>query len=114
MRNSRITTRPAALAAAVVIAFGAASAVGAAQLGEAPLSLAQLSPATALRSGENIDGMVPFTQPVHIEVALKMRDRAGLDSYIASAANAARVTGVRPMLSTDEVLQRHAPTDDQV
>jgi len=109
MRNSRITTRPAVLAAAVVMAFGAASAVGAASL-----SPAQLSPATALRSGENIDGMVPFTQPVHIEVALKMRDRAGLDSYIASAANAERVTGVRPMLSTDEVMQRHAPTDDQV
>ncbi|MBA8888767.1 xanthomonalisin [Dokdonella fugitiva] len=109
MRNSRITTRPAVLAAAVVMAFGAASAVGAASL-----SPAQLSPATALRSGENIDGMVPFTQPVHIEVALKMRDRAGLDSYIASAANAQRITGVRPMLSTDEVMQRHAPTDDQV
>jgi len=109
MRNSRITTRPAVLAAAVVMAFGAASAVGAASL-----SPAQLSPATALRSGENIDGMVPFTQPVHIEVALKMRDRAGLDSYIASAATAERVTGVRPMLSTDEVMQRHAPTDDQV
>ncbi|MBA8885207.1 pre-peptidase C-terminal domain-containing protein [Dokdonella fugitiva] len=112
MRNSRITTRPAALAVAVVMAFGT-SAVGAASLGEAQLS-AQLSPATSLRAGENIDGMVPFTQPVHIEVALKMRDRAGLDSYIASAATAQRLTGVRPTLSTADVLQRHAPTEDQV
>ncbi|HEU4662649.1 MAG TPA: protease pro-enzyme activation domain-containing protein, partial [Dokdonella sp.] len=109
MRNSRITTRPAALAVAVVLAFGTASAVGA-----ATLKPAQLAPATTLRSGENIDGMVPFTQPIHIEVALRMRDRAGLDRYIASAAKAERVTGVRPTLSSDEVLQRHAPTDEQV
>ena len=42
--------------------------------------------ATQLREGDVIDGMVPFTQPIHIELALKLRNKAALDSFIQSAS----------------------------
>jgi subtilase family serine protease len=111
MRNSRNITQRAALAAAVVMAFAGTSAVGAAGVGNA--RFAEVASATALRSGDAINGMVAFTQPVHIEVALKMRDRAGLDSFIESASAAQKTLGVRPMLSSEDFMARHAPTEDQ-
>jgi len=111
MRNSRNMTRPAALAAAVVIAIGGITTAGAASLSAS--RFAEVGQATALRSGDAINGMVSFTQPIHIEVALKMRDRAGLDAFIESAHAAQKSTGMRPMLSTDDFMARHAPSEDQ-
>ena len=114
MRNSRNMTRPATLAAALVIAIGGITAAGAAtRAGAGVARFAEVGQATALRSGDAINGMVSFAQPVHIEVALKMRDRAGLDAFIESAHAAQKLTGERPMLSTDDVMARHAPTQEQ-
>ena len=81
MRNSRNMTRPATLAAAVVIAIGGISAAGAATRSGTVSRYTEVGQATALRSGDAINGMVSFAQPIHIEVALKMRDRAGLELH---------------------------------
>ena len=115
MRNSRNIMQPAALAAAVVMAIGGITAASAASLGggRTIARFAQVGEATALRSGDAVNGMVPFTQPIHIEVALKMRDRAGLDAFIESAHSAQKLTGERPMLSTDDFMVRHAPSEEQ-
>jgi len=54
-----------------------------------------------------------MTQPIHIEIALKMRDREGLDAFIENnASNQAR--GVAPQLMTPaQFLANHAPTQAQ-
>ena len=111
MRNSRNMTRPATLAAAVVIAIGGITTAGAASFSAS--RFAEVGQATALRSGDAINGMVSFNQSIHIEVALKMRDRAGLDAFIESATTTQKLTGERPMLSTDAFMASHAPTEDQ-
>ena len=55
MRNSRNMTRPATLAAAVVIAIGGITTAGAASLSAS--RFAEVGQATALRSGDAINGM---------------------------------------------------------
>jgi len=95
------------LAASAIVALGGAVVANA-----GPAAVAEVARATALQSGEVINGMVPFTQPVHITVALKMRDRAGLDSFV-EAAHRFNATGVASAMSSDEFITRHAPTEDQ-
>ena len=112
MRNSRNSMRTAMLASAVALAIGGASA-GAATTAR-NVGLAQVGAATTLRSGELLNGMVPFTQPIHVQVALRLRNRAQLDQFIATAPIAAKTTGVRPELSREQFMADHAPTEDQV
>jgi subtilase family serine protease len=58
-------------------------------------------------------GALPMTQPIHIEVALKMRDRTGLDAFIANNAKN-QVNGAAPQLMTSaQFLATHAPTQLQ-
>ena len=112
MRNSRTILRPAALTAAIVMASGGATA-DAATINR-NVALAQVGQATALRNGEALKGMVPFTQAVHVQLVLKLRNRDQLDSFVATAPIAARTTGVRPELSREQFMADHAPTSDQV
>lgn len=66
-------------------------------------------PTTLLR-GDAMAGTLSMSQPLHIVVALKLRDRAGLDSFIANAASA-RANGT-PMasMSPERFMADHAPT----
>ena len=112
MRNSRTILRQAALTAAIVMAFGGATA-DAATINR-NVALAQVGQATALRGSEALKGMVPFTQPVHVQLVLKLRNRDQLDSFVATAPIAAKTTGVRPELSREQFMADHAPTGDQV
>ncbi len=101
------------LAAAAFVAFSGIAAQAAQPVSRTGnTALASVAPATTLRAGDFIDGMLPFTQPMHIEVALRLRDRAGLDQYIASASQA-RALGIPADMSSDEFLANHAPTQDQ-
>jgi hypothetical protein len=113
MRNSRIILQPAALAAAVVLAIGASATAASARTVDAT-AFAKVGEATALRAGDSLNGMVPFTQPVHVQIALKMRNRDQLDAFIATAPVAEQTTGVRPELSSAKFMTDHAPTGDQV
>ncbi|MEO7433021.1 MAG: pre-peptidase C-terminal domain-containing protein, partial [Dokdonella sp.] len=108
LSGMRLTT----LAASAIVAFGGAMAANAGQAAGRSPDVTAVAGATALRSGEVINGMVPFTRAIHIEVALKMRDRAGLDTFI-EAAHRFNATGAAPTLSSDEFLANHAPTEEQ-
>jgi len=71
---------------------------------------ATVAHATSLRNGDAVIGALPMTQPIHIEVALRMRDRAGLDALIANNARN-QASGAAPQLMTSErFLATHAPT----
>ncbi len=58
---------------------------------------------TQLRQGDMIKGVLPDAQPMHIVVALKMRNRAQLDSLIAS----------HQILAPGQFAAQHAPTVTQ-
>lgn len=113
MLSSRNVSRHAALAAA--IAFGTIAAAGANASGDAMGRVNQavtLASATTLSPGDVIDGMLPFTQPMHVEVALKLRNRAALDSFVQSAARA-NALGARTAMTPERFAADHAPTEAQ-
>ncbi|HEY0179539.1 MAG TPA: protease pro-enzyme activation domain-containing protein [Dokdonella sp.] len=113
----------AALSAAVVLAFGAITATAAGVAvpnggrggAGAVISstVAKVTPATDLRSGETFAGVVPQSMPVHIEVALKMRNREQLDAFLQ--ANRAAAASGRPTttLTQDQFAARYSPTQAQ-
>jgi subtilase family serine protease len=103
--------RRTTLAAAAFVALGGMTAADA-RTALPGGDFAAVASATNLRSGDVVNGMVPFTQAVHIEVALKMRDRAVLDSFVA-AAHTFNATGVAKTMSSEQFLANHAPTEDQ-
>ncbi|MEP6881900.1 MAG: protease pro-enzyme activation domain-containing protein, partial [Dokdonella sp.] len=74
--------------------------------------IATVSGATALRYGDFIEGSLATKQPIHIEVALKMRDRAGLDNFV-SLATQARALGIPADMSSSRFLADHAPSEAQ-
>jgi len=106
-RTSMASTRTS-LALAVVVALSGISAHDA-----SAGTFATVAHPTVLRQGDAVIGALPMTQPIHIEVALKMRDREGLDAFIENnAKNQAR--GVAPQLMTPaQFLANHAPTQAQ-
>jgi PKD repeat protein len=105
MQRSLGILQRTALSAAAALAFGGIA--NGAQSLPATDMVATATHATVLRSGDAIDGMVPFTQPIHIEVALKMRDSVGLASFIDSAARSA---GTQRVMTPDEFVAAHSPT----
>jgi len=110
MHKSHNILRRTALSAA--IAFGgvvlAAIPAYSAQLSVANATV-KVSKATELRGGDVINGMLSFTQPIHVEVALKLRNKTELDSFISASARAATPQAQRTM-SADQFAARHSPT----
>ncbi|HJU39175.1 MAG TPA: S53 family peptidase, partial [Tahibacter sp.] len=108
MQRSRNILRRTALSAAVALAgtgFGLAQGAQ-----PAPAMVATASHATTLRSGDVIDGMVPFTQPIHVEVALKLRNETALRSFIDAAG---RTGAAQRTMTGDEFAAQHSPTAAQ-
>ena len=107
--------RRSALAAAAVFAVGAITAADAGQFQsmQGGMAVATVADATLLGQGDVINGMLPFTTPIHVEVALKIRDRAGLDSFVQAAAQAAAAGAPRLLMGSDEFIANHAPTAAQ-
>ncbi|HEY2347026.1 MAG TPA: protease pro-enzyme activation domain-containing protein [Xanthomonadaceae bacterium] len=63
-----------------------------------------------LHHGDAVTGALAASQPMHISVALKIRDRDGLDAFLKSAAK--NPLGTKPM-SHDAFMANHAPTQVQ-
>lgn len=100
--------RPRLLAAA--IAMGCAASFGATPaLAVAPALVTLAQPATHLRQGDVASGALAMSQPIHIEVALKLRNAAGLHALVSAAQAApgsAHLTGA-------QFVSNYAPTADQ-
>ncbi len=107
---SSATLRKSSLTLAVVAAICSAGAIGAASAVTAGSSaLATVAHTTVLHPGDAFVGTLAQSQPIHIEVALKMRDRAGLDAFITNAGKN-RIGGVSQPMSRETFMANHAPT----
>ena len=95
--NSKFRTHTLATAVALILAASLAPLAAQAANGIA-------ASATALRSGDVITGVLPSSRPIHVEVALKLRNRDQLDKFIAAAGRA---------MSHDQLMADHAPTAEQ-
>jgi len=100
--------RKSSLALAVMAIFSG-SAIAASPAN----TLVPVAHATTLQRGDAVTGALPMTQPLHIEVALKLRNRDVLDAFNANnAKNQAHGMAVKSM-SRDQFLANHAPTQVQ-
>jgi xanthomonalisin len=72
----------------------------------------KVADAVALRQGEAVTGAVAASQPMHIEVALKLRNQPQLKAFLAAAHSPSLLIAKRTM-THDEFLSQHAPTVDQ-
>lgn len=95
--RSRLLT--IAVASALGVAGAAAAAVPAGQF-------STLTRATALRSGDVVQNPVPLARTVRVTVALKLRDDAGMQAFLA------RPAATRGVMSQTQ-LQGHLPTQAQ-
>ena len=105
IRHNKTRLRRTSLALATLLAIGGGAAVSATGVSVGQGSIDVASP-TAVRGGDTIMGPVAATQPVHVVVALKLRNREALDSYIASSVVTRSMT--RHQLET-----QHLPTAEQ-
>jgi len=92
-------------------ALGMAVAGSAAAVTSHPAMVA-LGNAPTLHKGETMVGPLSATQPLHVEVALKLRNQAQLHSFIASAHSPSRLIAQRTM-SPAQFRADHAPTQGQ-
>ena len=97
------------------ISIGCASAISAATLPSvanpgAFIALAQH--ATVMHTGDVANGALAAAAPMHIEVALKLRNPAQLQSFIATARTSA-LGMVQRTMSSAQFRADHAPTVDQ-
>ncbi|WP_165371519.1 pre-peptidase C-terminal domain-containing protein [Pseudolysobacter antarcticus] len=100
-----------------VIAALASTSVSASETGFASIAnnnVTTVAGATALRNGDVINGLLPFTTPMHIQVSLKMRNREVLESFVESAMHPNMLLTQPQVMSSDEFVASHAPTADQV
>ncbi|MEI7035998.1 protease pro-enzyme activation domain-containing protein [Fulvimonas yonginensis] len=74
--------------------------------------VATLTHAPKLRQGEAVVGPLSATQPLHIEVALKLRNQAQLQSFLAAARSPSMLIAQRTM-SPQQFAADHAPTAAQ-
>lgn len=112
MHRSRNIMQRAVLTSAVVAAFGILAVTSAQATTDTTQQTVALSAATSLAPDETIEGLLPFTHPMHIEVALKLRNRAQLDGFVKKASGF-NVSGSRPVMTAEEFAANHAPTEDQ-
>src|SRR5690349_7963845 len=112
MQRSQNILRRTALSAAAAIVFGVALGAAGSALAAAPSASMAVTAthATTLRNGDVIDGMVPFTQPIHVEVSLRLRNAAALASFIE---NASRPESTQRTMAPADFIAQHAPTADQ-
>ena len=88
-------------------ALGMAVAGSAAAVTTHP-AMVSLGHAPALHKGETLIGPLSSTQPLHVEVALKLRNQTQLHSFIASAHSSSRLVAQRTM-SAQQFRANHAP-----
>ncbi|HTA66545.1 MAG TPA: protease pro-enzyme activation domain-containing protein, partial [Xanthomonadaceae bacterium] len=106
LRMNSTSLRKTSLALAIV----AAVCTGSAMASTSTASTVAIAQPTTLHHGDAVLGALPATQAMHVAVALKIRDRAGLDAFLKSASK--DPLGVKPM-SHDAIMANHAPTQVQ-
>ncbi|MGA8277975.1 MAG: pre-peptidase C-terminal domain-containing protein [Rhodanobacteraceae bacterium] len=113
--TSRLRT---CLAVAALVVLGGGAVAGVANVGEALGAsitnppLVTVAPATTLGQNEFINGMLPFTQPLHVEIALKLRNKPQLDAFLVNAGRASTPVAQRTINSAQFVAS-YSPTADQ-
>ncbi|MHB1059420.1 MAG: pre-peptidase C-terminal domain-containing protein [Rhodanobacter sp.] len=68
--------------------------------------------ATQLRQGDVVSGPLATSQPIHIEVALKLRNPAQLHTFLATAKTST-LSMVQHKLSSQQFIASYSPTADQ-
>ncbi|KRE90964.1 xanthorhodopsin [Frateuria sp. Soil773] len=101
--NIRLKLLVAAIGMAVAASANAASA---------GTSLVTLAQAPAFKKGDVVTGAVPYAQPMHVEVALKLRNKPQLQSFLETARSPSLLVTRRSM-TPQQFLADHAPTQDQ-
>ena len=97
----------------VALALATCSMIGASAASSGAAPFATVGHPTALGRGDAVVGALPMAQPIHVEVALNMRDRGSLDALIANNAKMqSQGLAVRSM-TPSEFLATHAPTQAQ-
>jgi len=105
IRHNKTRLRRTSLALATLLAIGGGAAVSATGVSVGQASIQVASP-TAVRGGDTIMGPVAATQPVHVVVALKLRNREALDGFIASSV-------VTRSMTRQQLESQHLPTAAQ-
>ena len=101
-----VNFRLKALAAAIaVVAAPAAFATGS-------NTMVKLAGALALHQGDMVTGAVAASQPMHIEVALKLRNQSQLHAFLVAARNPSLLIAKRTMTPA-EFRAQHSPTGSQ-
>jgi len=99
------------LVAAIGMAAAASvSATTGAVTGNTFVALAQNT--VALRQGDVVSGVLETSQPIHIEVALKLRNPEQLHTFLATAKSST-LSMVQHKLSSQEFAASYSPTADQ-
>lgn len=106
MSTLRHCLRRQTLVLAIAVSLGAACAAQAA----AP-QFATVAQATTLSRGDVITGAASLSQPVHVSVSLKLRDKAGMDAFLARAHQPSTPASQRVMSKSQ--LANHLPTQAQ-
>ena len=101
------TFRPHTLVAAIALVVAASVAPLGAHAAES-----MAASATALRKGDVVLGALPSSHPIHISVALKLRNADQLKSFLAAAGKRGAKTFGQTM-SHDQLMADHAPTQAQ-
>ncbi len=101
------------LALALLAALCTTAAVDANAAEDAGTFAVTVAHATRIRNGDAVTGALPASQPIHLELALKMRNRQGLEASIEKAAKDQQ-HGVAPQLMAPaQFLANHAPSPQQ-
>lgn len=96
---------------ALVLAIAGAVGIAGAAQAAAP-QFAALTQATKLSAGDAISGSMALSQPLHVTMALKLRDKAGLDAFMARATKPGTPASQRTM-SHAQLAADHLPTATQ-
>ncbi len=101
----RLTLLTAAIGLAAIASANAASASS-----NAFVALNQH--ATVLRQGDVVSGPLATSQPIHVEVALKLRNPAQLHTFLATARTST-LSMVQHQMSSEQFVANYSPTADQ-
>jgi hypothetical protein len=111
--NYRINKRVNTIAASMALVLAASLAPQLALAGVQPGSNGLAAAATMLRTGDVVTGALPASHPIHIVVALKLRNPDQLKQFVATM-NAQTAQGhVAQVMSHLQLMANHAPTTSQ-
>ena len=110
--NSRNNKRVHTIAASIALVLAASLAPQLALAGVQPGN-GLAAAATILRTGDVVTGALPASHPIHIVVALKLRNADQLKQFVA-AMNSQTARGLRAqVMPHSQLMTNHAPTASQ-